>query len=172
MRLPLSSREYQGVSQITTMPPRRTQRIAKCGFFVFSVMEGGIEDRSVELPALKRQSRELRLDSGKERGEMLAIMLRCAETVIRIREQVNGEGAESGEREPVAHPAISSAEIDDPSAVSLEVLPENVFEKTGETAGTDAPLAVVAPRGVGVWKSEVEGVVFAASALGGTYSFV
>ena len=78
-------------------------------------MERGIEDDGVELLILKRQMCKLCPEARKKSRQMPSIVFGRSQAIGLIGEQIHGEGMVSGNRQAKTHPAVSRAEVQNPS---------------------------------------------------------
>src|SRR5580658_965393 len=135
-------------------------------------MEGGIEYNSVELLVLERHARELGLKPWEHCRQLLAKMFRCSKTVVIVDEQVHGNGAKLGERQPVAHPAVSGAQIQYQATFTLEIPNQHVLDQIVVAARPDLPLFGISSGEILIRKTKIEIILLASSAFSGPYAFV
>ena len=83
--------------------------LAESPMVVGGVVKGGVEDSEIEAMAGKWQLIELRFEDRKSRG----IVARGKQPVSGIAKNIDGDKPVASQRQPIGHPAISGAEIED-----------------------------------------------------------
>jgi hypothetical protein len=91
-------------------------------------------------------------------------MSRRSKTVEPVGDQVNGNGPVSCYRQPITHPTVSSANVQDQST-PRNVGPEHMVNQMVVAAGPDLPLFTVSSGHVMVRQIQIETVAVARAAL-------
>src|ERR1700735_4629540 len=97
---------------------------------------------------------------------MLSIVGGRSESILVVGEQVDGDGAISGEGEAEAHPAIAGPKVQNPRSSVPWHSRQHMLDQIIKTSCSNMPLRTVHSGGVCVRKAKIELFAFAAPAFG------